>query len=334
MILDISKILIIQTAFIGDVILATPIIEAINSHNSSIKIDVLLRKGNESILNNHPKISKLWIWDKKKNKTRNQWKLIGEFRKQKYDIIINLQRFMSSGLYTIFSNAKLTVGFDKNPLSFMFSNIVKHDISAGVHEVERNMSLLQTILPDAEGEMRLYPQEEDFEKVKFYKEKKYIVIAPTSVWFTKQYPANKWVDFIDKLPSDIEVYLIGGPADRLAIADIINKSTNKNVLNLCGKLNILQSAALMQDSEMNYVNDSAPLHISSAMNAPCTAVFCSTTPSFGFGPRSSNSKIIEYRGKLNCKPCGLHGRKECKEGHFDCANGIDTNELLDRILEK
>ncbi len=119
-----SKILIIQTAFIGDVILATPVIEAIYTQNPSIKIDMLVRKGNEGILKNHPKINKLWIWDKKNHKSKNQWRLIREFKKQQYDVIINLQRFMSSGLFTVFSGAKQTIGFDKNPLSFRFTNNV------------------------------------------------------------------------------------------------------------------------------------------------------------------------------------------------------------------
>ena len=326
-----SKILIIQTAFIGDVILATPVIEAIHNFDSSIRIDMLVRKGNESILKDHPKINKLWIWNKKENKTRNQWHLIREFKKEKYDTIINLQRFMSSGLFTVFSGAKTTIGFDKNPLSFRFTNKVKHNIKNGTHEVERNLSLLQSFIEKPDGKMRLYPSKEDLEIVKQYQNSKYIIIAPTSVWYTKQYPAHKWIDFINKVDSDINIYLIGGPDDSNAIDDIINKSENNNISNLCGKLSILQSAALMKLSLMNYVNDSAPLHIASAMDAASTAIFCSTTPDFGFGPRSTDGIIIEADINLKCKPCGLHGRSECKEEHFNCANSIDTNKLIQRL---
>jgi len=327
-----SKILLIQTAFIGDVILATPIIEAISNYDSSISIDVLIRKGNESLLHNHPKINKLWIWDKKQNKTKNQWSIIRKLKKENFDVIINLQRFLSSGLFTVFSNAKHTVGFDKNPLSFRFNTKVKHIIGKGIHEVDRNLSLLNSIIPNANGKMKLYPSVEDFEKVELYKAKKYIVIAPTSVWFTKQFPANKWIDFINSIDSDINIYLIGGPADKAAIESIKLKCASKEVFNLSGELNLLQSAALMKDAIMNYVNDSAPLHLASAMNAPSTAIFCSTITDFGFGPQSTDGLTIEYNKELECKPCGLHGRKECKEGHFDCANKIDTKELLDRII--
>lgn len=116
-----AKILIIQTAFIGDVVLSTPIIEALRVHLPEAKIDMLIRKGNEALLLNHPILNKLWIWDKKTNKFGNQFKLIRAIRKQNYEVVINLQRFMSSGLFTFFSGAKITIGFDKNPLSFTFT---------------------------------------------------------------------------------------------------------------------------------------------------------------------------------------------------------------------
>ena len=84
----------------------------------------------------------------------------------------------------------------------------------------------------------------------------------------------------------------------------------------------------MQNAKMNYVNDSAPLHLASALNAPVTAVFCSTIPNFGFGPLSDISHIVQVNEKLDCRPCGLHGFKECPEKHFKCALNIKTEELL------
>ena len=79
---------------------------------------------------------------------------------------------------------------------------------------------------------------------------------------------------------------------------------------------------------MNYVNDSAPMHIASAMNAPTTAIFCSTIVDFGFGPLANNAKIVQAKEKLKCRPCGLHGLKRCPEGHFRCATSIQVKEIL------
>jgi ADP-heptose:LPS heptosyltransferase len=84
----------------------------------------------------------------------------------------------------------------------------------------------------------------------------------------------------------------------------------------------------MKLATMNYVNDSAPLHLASAMNAPVTAFFCSTIPEFGFGPLSENNQIIQTEEKLNCRPCGLHGKKVCPEGHFKCGTEINIKVTL------
>ncbi len=323
-----DKILIIQTAFIGDVVLATPLIEAISQKFPNAKVDMLIRKGNEGLLKNHPKINHLWIWNKKNNKLKNQIALISQFRKQKYDIVINLQRFMSSGLFTAFSGARIKIGFNKNPLSFTFSHQIKHTIEKGVHEVDRNLSLLSPICSDCKAEMRLYPSEADFAKTKDFSKNKYIVVAPTSVWFTKQYPAHKWIEFMDTINPEHYIYCIGGPDDRAKIDKIISKTKHRNCINLCGELNLLESTALMQGAIMNYVNDSAPMHMASAVNAAVTAIFCSTITDFGFGPRSKKSYIVEGKNDLVCRPCGLHGKKECPEGHFKCAENITTEQLL------
>ena len=79
---------------------------------------------------------------------------------------------------------------------------------------------------------------------------------------------------------------------------------------------------------MNYVNDSAPMHFASAMDAPVAAIYCSTVPSFGFGPLSTQSYIIEVHEQLACRPCGLHGKAACPLGHFNCARLIHAQQLL------
>jgi len=93
-------------------------------------------------------------------------------------------------------------------------------------------------------------------------------------------------------------------------------------------LSFLQSAALMKDATMNYVNDSAPLHFASAVNAPVTAVYCSTVPAFGFGPLSEKKFIVETKEFIECRPCGLHGYKACPQKHFNCAHTIVDDQLL------
>ncbi|MBU8892031.1 MAG: glycosyltransferase family 9 protein [Bacteroidales bacterium] len=322
------KFLIIQTAFIGDVILATPVTEKLHAFYPDSQIDFLLRKGNENLLRNHPFVSNILIWDKKKEKKKNLFRIIKLVRAKKYDYVINLQRFASTGIITALSGGKITVGFNKNPFSPFFTRRIKHKIGGGEHEIERNIKLITEITDDGVFKPKLYPSDEDYQIVSLYKMKPYMCIAPTSVWFTKQFPENKWVDLIDKIESKYHLYLIGGPDDKSACENIISKSNRSSISNLCGELTFLQTSALMANATMNFVNDSAPMHMASAMNAPTTAIFCSTVPDFGFGPLSDSVKIVETKEELSCRPCGLHGFKTCPESHFNCANTIEPESML------
>ncbi|NVO02334.1 MAG: glycosyltransferase family 9 protein [Bacteroidetes bacterium] len=328
-----KKILIIQTAFIGDVILATTLVENLHIAFPDATLDFLLRKGNESLFTSHPIINKLFVFDKKQQKFKNILKIIKEIRVENYDIVINAQRFATSGFITAFSKGKTKIGFNKNPFSFLFTKSIKHEIGKdeNTHEVDRNNFLLKDLVEDPIRILKLYPSERDFEKVEDFKTTPYICIAPASIWFTKQFPAEKWIDFLNNIKSEIQVYLIGAKSDFDLCEKIISETHYGAVINLAGNLSLLETAALMRDAKMNFVNDSAPQHIASAMNAPVKAIFCSTIPSFGFGPLSDNSEIIQTDKKLACKPCGLHGFKTCPEKHFECAMSIDINKLLQSI---
>ncbi|MFO7844025.1 MAG: glycosyltransferase family 9 protein [Bacteroidales bacterium] len=321
------KFLIIQTAFIGDVILATPLIEKLHHFYPDSQIDFLLRKGNENLLRNHPYIDNIIVWNKKQHKVKNLFRVIKRIRQKKYDYVMNLQRFASSGIITTFSGAKLKAGFNKNPFSFAFTRSIKHEIGNGKHETERNLQLIEEITDSSFYKPKLYPTTEDFEIVSQYKMHPYICIAPTSVWFTKQFPAEKWIELLKTIKPGYQVFLIGGPDDKESCDNIIAESRLNNITNLAGKLTFLQTSALMKNAVMNYVNDSAPMHMASAMNAKTTAVFCSTIPAFGFGPLADDSKVVETKENLDCRPCGLHGYKKCPEEHFKCAFTINVDQL-------
>jgi heptosyltransferase-2 len=321
-----NKILIIQTAFIGDVILATPLIEKLKQFYPEAEIDFLVRKGNEGLLKDHPKLNDVLIWKKKQGKYTQLFRIIKIVRRRKYDCVINVQRFFASGFITVLSGARQKIGFAKNPLSFLFHKKIGHRL-IGQHETSRNLSLIRELTDEKYVRPKLYPSEEDFNAIKHHQELPYLCFAPTSVWETKQFPSIKWVELILSQEDDWMIYLIGGPADYDACEEILEMCQRPNLVNLAGKLSFLESAALMKGAAMNYVNDSAPMHIASATNSTCNAVFCSTIPSFGFGPLSDNSKVIETRRDLICRPCGLHGKKKCPLDHFNCAYTIQKEQF-------
>ncbi|MBU0765417.1 MAG: glycosyltransferase family 9 protein [Bacteroidetes bacterium] len=322
------KILIIQTAFPGDVILATGIAEKLHIRYPDAATDFIVRQGNEGLLQNHPFIRTVYTWQKKEKKYGSLLRISRQIRKERYDAVINVHRFASSGFLTWRSGAKIKAGFGKNPFSFCFTHKAEHHIGIGKHETERNHDLIKFLTDDTPSKPKLYPSDNDYKKTAKYKSAPYICIAPASVWFTKQYPAAKWAEVIRQAGNEYRIYMIGSHEDIAVCNEIINLCRGFQAESLAGSLSFLESAALMRDAVMNFVNDSAPLHIASAMNAQVTAIFCSTVPDFGFGPLSEISSVAEVQEQLDCRPCGLHGKEKCPEGHFRCAYGISAKDVL------
>jgi heptosyltransferase-2 len=291
------------------------------------------------------------VWDKKKNKYQHLFQIIQTVRRIKYDVVINVQRYLATGIITLLSGAKKTIGFDKNPLSFLFSEVVAHQFgsaaeaageaaeagglaaaqnsnSASLHETSRNHALLASLTTAPVAKPALYPSAANFAAVQKLQGAPYICMSPGSVWETKKMPAQNWIDLINAVPTNYTIYLMGAPNEKDLCAEILSGSSREGVFNIAGELNLLEAAALIEGASLNYVNDSAPMHLASATGAPVAAIYCSTTPAFGYGPLSDTQFVVETLEHLPCKPCGLHGKKACPLGHFNCGHSITTAQLL------
>lgn len=301
----------------GDVILATPLVESLSRQFPDAEIHVLVKKGNEQLLVNHPLITQTWVYDKANGKLANLRKLRSSLSKVRFNWVINCHRFFTSGLLSVLIKGKVS-GFNKNPLSLLYQRKVNHEYRDGLHEVDRNLMLIDHLVSKENQvrQPRLYPSDVAFREIEKYTSDRFWVIAPASVWFTKQYPVEKWRNLLKKADGK-PVYLIGGPND-FELCERLGQGY-LNTINLAGKLSILESTALMSSAEMCYTNDSGPTHMASAVDANCTVAFCSTTPTFGFGPIGKNVRIVQTQEKLKCRPCGIHGKNACPEGHFNCS---------------
>jgi len=287
------------------------------------------------------------VWDKKKNKYQHLFQIIQTVRRIKYDVVINVQRYLATGIITVLSGAKKTIGFNKNPLSFLFSEVVAHQFgaaaeaaeagarpaaqnsnSASLHETSRNHALLASLTTAPVAKPAMYPSAAHFAAVQKWQGGPYICMSPGSVWETKKMPAKNWIDLINAVPTNYTIYLMGAPNETALCAEILSGSSREGVFNIAGELNLLEAAALIKGASLNYVNDSAPMHLASATNAPVAAIYCSTIPAFGYGPLSDTQFVVETLEHLPCKPCGLHGKKACPLGHFNCGHTITTAQLL------
>lgn len=295
---------------------------------------MLVRRGNEGVLEGQPHLASVWVWDKR-SKYKDLIRLISEVRAARFDAVVCVQRFAAMGLLTALSGARIRSGFTKNPFSGFFTHRAEHRLPdpGDRHEVERNQALLGPFREAKPAMPLLVPSSKaKAEAAPYQGQGSYVCLAPASVWATKQWPAAKWAELLRLLHEQgpaLRIYLIGGPGDAGLSDEILRQAgVGDCALNLSGKLSLMGSAALLARADRLYANDSGPIHLASAVACPTTAVFCSTVPAFGFGPLAPHSRVVEEPVGLPCRPCGLHGHKTCPQQHFLCARTIAASAVV------
>jgi heptosyltransferase-2 len=207
--------------------------------------------------------------------------------------------------------------------------------------VERNLSLLNYFTGDLLDKIpELFPSSQDFSYAQELLQDsgikgsdKTVGIAPGSIWATKRWLPERFAEVSDLLIKEAgaKVIFLGSKEDENLCLEIANLMEKKPII-LAGKTNVLQSAAIISKCKVILSGDSAPVHIASAMKKPTVAIFGSTLPEFGFAPYGEGHLIIEK--KMDCRPCGIHGKNKCPKKHFKCMTEITTQEVFKALLTK
>ncbi len=335
-----KKILIFQTAFLGDVILTLPLAQVLQKEFPFSEIDFLTTPRAAELVRNHPSVHRVIEYDKRKTQQgiRGILSLAKQLRSQQYDVAFVPHRSLRSAGVVLLSGIPMRIGFSTSAGRMMMSHVVHYEPQR--HEVERNLSLLapfKIVLKENELPI-LFPTEQDFLFVNKYlfeheilQQHKMIALAPGSVWNTKRWLAERFAELAIHVADDgWSVVLIGGKEDEEICSAIKDAAKHKNIFNTAGKLSLMQSAEVIGRCKALVSNDSAPLHIGVAMKTPVVAIFGATVPAFGFGPYGKHDVVVEVQG-LKCRPCGIHGGKTCPIGTFDCMKKIETNVVLEKV---
>jgi len=340
-----KRILIIQTAFLGDVILSTPLIKALRELFPNSFISFLLIPETKNVLENNPHLNEILVYDKRKKKGLGSFlQILAKIKERKFDLVIIPHRSLRSALLAYLSGIPQRIGFNKSTGSFLFTQKMVYPLN--VHEVDRNLSLLSGFdFHQSDTAPELFPSPEDFSYARkllhdsgpmdpnsdIREEDKIVGIAPGSVWATKRCLPERFAEVADLLikKAGAKVVFLGSEEDQKLCLEIANQMVEKPVI-LAGKTNVLQSAAIISFCKVVLSNDSAPVHIASAMRKPVVAIFGSTIPEFGFAPYGEGHMIIEK--KMSCRPCGIHGRKKCPKKHFRCMKEITTEEVFQAVV--
>ncbi len=329
-----KRILIIQTAFIGDVILITPLIRATRELYPEAVIDVLVVPAAAMLLQNNPYIRQVLTFPKRQNPLKALLQMRSRLRGEAYDMAISPHSSGRTHLLLYLSRIPVRVGFDRGTLPFLLTLKTPHP--KGIHKIAKNLSLLKLLSPRDFGmQTELFPSETDFRKAEELLsptgDKRLLAMAPGSVWATKCWPTEYYLELAHALTRNgFGIVLTGGREDQRKCDEISTRLPEGFCVNAAGKTNLLESAALISRCRAMICNDSGALHLANAMQVKVFAFFGPTVQRIGYYPFREGDQVFETA--LDCRPCSSHGPQKCPLKHHNCMRLITPESVLHCIL--
>jgi heptosyltransferase-2 len=334
----VSGSLVIQTSFLGDVILTTPLIAELARRGP---VDVIATPLGATALANNPDVRTIIRYDKRGTygSAQGLWQTIKHIRSRRpYDAAYLAQGSFRSGLLATLTGAKERIGFASSTGRLLYSTQVPYRPER--HHAERlwSLSMSECADPPTREQIRprLYPSDEDRRRVDSLllrngsSSEPFVALAPGSAWGTKRWPY--YVELATRLSDDYRIAVVGSNADSAIAAQITAAVPDDRIIDAAGSLSLLASAELIGRAQAIVTNDSAPQHLASAMGTPTLAIFGPTVPEFGFGPLAER-RVIAGHDRLSCRPCDRHGPQRCPLGHWRCMRELSPDYIASLLTE-
>ncbi|MDQ3697901.1 MAG: glycosyltransferase family 9 protein [Gemmatimonadota bacterium] len=345
--------LVVQTSFLGDVVLTTPLIAELARRGP---VDVVVTPGAAPLLANNKAIRHLFVDDKRGGRRgpAGVWRTASEIRYRTVGphrlrraaarVAYLAQGSVRSAVLARLAGYGELVGFDTSAGRLLYTRRVPY--CRDQHHSERLWHLAFPFQHDVSVDVRklrprLYPSRSDAAAVDAIlaaagfggsDAARLVALAPGSIWGTKRWPY--YAELARRIAPRFRLAVIGGPDDGVAARQIIDAvaelGSDRKVVDTTGKLSLLGSAVLIGRAQALVTNDSLPQHLASATGTPTITVFGPTVPEFGFGPLAPRSATAGL-DVLPCRPCHHHGPERCPLGHWRCMRDLDAGRV-DELL--
>lgn len=325
---DRGATLVIQTAFLGDVVLTTPLLTALAEKFGPV--DAVVTPGAAGLIEGHPAVREVIRYDKKDRDAglAGLRRLGGELRRRRYARVYLPHRSWRSAALALLARVPERTGFADSPAAITYTTRVTR-VPTG-HEVERLLALAGRRTRAAPPVSLALTAEDEAAADRWLAERGiapgFTAIAPGSIWGTKRWPCYPALAVALEGP----LVVVGG-GDDVALADEVVAAAPGRAWSAAGALSLRVSAALIGRARILVTNDSAPLHLATAVGTPLVAIFGPTVPEQGFGPRGSRSLALGHAG-LACRPCSAHGPQVCPLGHHRCMRELPVETVAEATV--
>lgn len=328
------KILIVQTSFLGDTILSTPVIAGIKQISPEAELWMMTTPLSTQLVCRDPLLTGVIAYDKRgKDKgVRGLFSMARRLRLMNFDRVYSLHRSYRTAALLFLARIPLRIGFRGARLSFLYHQTVARNPNE--HDVLRNLSILKghgdpSTFPT---DLRLFaPEASDLSEKNRRRipSRPYAVLVPGSAWATKMWKHEGFRETgLYLMDQGFPVLLLGAPEDRDTNRKVAEQTA---MVDLAGETGIAEALYIVKGATLVVCNDSMSLHMASAFKIPTVVIFCATSPAFGFGPWQNNARVIEK--KLDCRPCSRHGQRSCPLGTEACMSDLSSAEVIAAITD-
>lgn len=333
-----ERLVVIQTAFLGDAVLTTPLLAALHESHPATQISVVCTPEVAEVFQRQPGVSEIILFDKRGNarSVGALWRLARDLRARNFNAAILPHRSFRSALLSWLARIPRRIGFTSSQGRWLLTDRIP--FLWDVHDAERNVSLLQALgVKQAARQLRIQPEpqaqrivQDRLRAAGINDSDRLLGINAGSVWPTKRWLPEGFAAVADRASRELgaKVIFFGGHADEKSITAVLEKMKEKAV-NWAGQTTMRELIAAIARCDTFLTNDSGPMHIAVATQVPTVAIFGPTTKELGFFPYGEGHTVIEKN--LSCRPCGLHGANKCPLGHFECMKTISPEEVFQAV---
>ncbi|MBP5640042.1 MAG: glycosyltransferase family 9 protein [Victivallales bacterium] len=340
-----TRLLVIKPSSLGDVIHALPALALIRRRLGAdlTRVSWIVNESFSDLLGLAPGIDRIVKFPRKQIWKRG---VIRSFKRvlqsEEYDVAIDFQGLLRSGLMAYFSHAPRRIGFaDGREFSPLFYTEAI-SIAKG-HAVEKNLQLASAAFPDGNdvihtptGPLLAVPEEQLKNarvKLDATDHTPVLAIGHSSRWNSKNWPVAffaKVLDNVVKEREDTRCWLLGTASETKRAEAVAAACRIAKPLNFTGQSSMTELAALLAASTVLLTNDSGPMHLAAALNVPTVALFGATNPNLT-GPFGPTDFHTVFCSKCSESPCFRH---DCPYGESRCSEGTDPQTVALAILKK
>lgn len=338
------RILVIRLSSLGDIILTTPVLDALKENYGNSEISFLTKQKYQGLFESDPRVhSVIYFEPEGKDKGfSGLLRLIRGLNQKKFDLIIDLHSNLRSLLIRLLVRAGKKVNYNKKIIPRLLMVHLKRWKVKSISTIDNYLKSLGEIGIRAWSRIpRLYSKKENeiwaenfFTENGLAKDEILVGIAPGAKWETKRWDLDKFSSVAKSLSQDL-------PAKILLVGDKDDLKPIEGIENYVGKERTIQAVdlpldrliALVERCDLFISNDSGPLHLASSLSVPTIGIFGPTSPELGFSPSGLEDKV--FWAGVDCSPCSLHGGKDCVKESRYCMDNIKSEKIIEeakRIL--